>query len=195
MRCCNIDIHGGHCGFHSPERERIMLMFDAEELLDDIREAAYVQGDAARVNDNYGHDLLEQDREHKMHQWMDIVEDENIHRVRRVLALSLSECEQMLHKMAYVGMGGHASEDNMECEKTEYVIELRAHREFNQNSVTYLMRLINEYMTASVLSDHAARTYPEAMEYWTAKKVDAAASIKNVATMCGVQHRVRPSII
>lgn len=195
MRWENYDSFGKLCCSCSPDRARILLIFDAEELIDDIREAAFVQGDAARVNDNYGHDLLEQDREHKMHQWIDIVEDENIHRVRRVLALSLSECEQMLHKMAYRGMYDHTSTDNVEGRKREYVIELVAHRSFSENSVTYLMRLINEYMTASVLSDHAARTYPEAMQYWTAKKTDVANSIKNVATMCGVSHRVKPSII
>lgn len=189
------DIHGQICRCGSPESVRVLLIFDAQELLDDIREAAFVQGDAARVNDNYGHDLLEQDREHKMHQWMDVVEDDNIHRVRRILLLAMSECEQMLHKMSYFRLGQSISEDNKEPAKPEYVIELKAHSQFSENSAVYLMRLINEYMTASVLADHAARTYPEAMAYWTAKKEDTAANIRSVATMCGVHHNVKPSII
>lgn len=63
----------------------VKLTFKREELLYDIRNNAYVEGDVMQVK-----------TEHDRHQVQDIGEDGNIDRVTRVLDLAHAECEEAL---------------------------------------------------------------------------------------------------
>lgn len=63
----------------------VKLTFKREELLYDIRNNAYVEGDVMQAN-----------TEHDRHQVQDICEDGNIDRVTRVLDLAHAECAEAL---------------------------------------------------------------------------------------------------
>lgn len=63
----------------------VKLTFKREELLYDIRNNAYVEGDVMQAN-----------TEHDRHQVQDIGEDGNIDRVTRVLDLAHAECAEAL---------------------------------------------------------------------------------------------------
>ena len=63
----------------------VKMTFKREELLYDIRNNAYVEGDVMQVK-----------TEHDRHQVQDIGEDGNIDRVTRVLDLAHAECEEAL---------------------------------------------------------------------------------------------------
>ena len=63
----------------------VKMTFKREELLYDIRNNAYVEGDVMEVK-----------TEHDCHQVQDICEDGNIDRVTRMLDLAHAECEEAL---------------------------------------------------------------------------------------------------
>ena len=63
------------------DKKNVKLVFRREQLLYDIGNYAFVEGD-----------LLGDDAEHIAHQVKDIVEDGNVDRVTRVLNLAHTEC-------------------------------------------------------------------------------------------------------
>ena len=75
-------MHISRPGGRGQERKKsVRLTFKREELLYDIRNNAYVEGDVMQVNDA-----------HDRHQVQDIGEEGNIDRVTRVLDLAHAEC-------------------------------------------------------------------------------------------------------
>lgn len=191
-RCCS---HNGICDAEG--RLRVLFIFDKEELKYDIANIAYAQGDVARVNDNYGHDLLGDDREHLMHQWKDVCEDGNYDRVMRIEMLALSEVEQALYKYSAKAIRKDWSLDDLMDTKQELLIELRVPYGFTDVTCWYLLRLIHEYIVDRVLADWASITYPEAEMRWMEKADITLAKIKEAKTMGkgGNAQYVKPSIL
>ena len=65
---------------------KVTLTFKRDELLYDINNIAYVEGD-----------VMPADNEHDRHQVMDVGQDGNIDRVTRVLDVAFAECEELLY--------------------------------------------------------------------------------------------------
>lgn len=184
-----------HNPFGTRDRYRVLFMLSDKELVDDIGQTAFSQGDVARVMDNYGHDHLAVDREHAMHQWMEVTQGENLYRVRRVINLAISEVEHMLFKWAKYDSCCDVSKDNRTELKSEYVIELRVPHSFTDTTASYLLRLIHDYVVDRVLYDWANLTYPEAATYWMQRYTEAEQNIRRCSHKCNEYHKIVPTII
>ena len=82
MHCCR---PAAYATGQVARTKTVKMTFKREELLYDIRNNAYVEGDVMQVK-----------TEHDRHQVQDIGEDGNIDRVTRVLDLAHAECEEAL---------------------------------------------------------------------------------------------------
>lgn len=175
---------------------RILLVFEEKEITYDASNITFTQGDIARIADKYGHDLLGSEKEHLMHQWKDIAEDGNIDRVRRIISLAVSQVSDMLYK--YTRSCPVTDTELRDCNvaQDEYVIAMQLPPQFSQNTAELLLKLIHEYIVASVLEDWAGITYPEAKPLWAEKKQLAEIQIRQSGHRTGVcHHKVRPSLI
>ena len=74
----------------------VTLTFKRDELLYDIKNMGFVEGDTKKV-----------ESEHERHQVMDVGEDGNVDRVTRVLDLTFSECGTVLSLQQESSSGGH----------------------------------------------------------------------------------------
>ena len=166
----------------------VKMTFKREELLYDIRNNAYVEGD-----------VMQAKTEHDRHQVQDIGEDGNIDRVTRLLDLAHAECEEALFPYTkedveqetemddtptYVeptaDAGGTVADmemftDDMTASKPtgDYVIRLLVPDEYSKTTVRLIVRYIHEYMVCRVLSDWMSITNPPAAANWKAKQDEA----------------------
>ena len=171
----------------------VKMTFKRDELLYDIRNNAYVEGD-----------VMQAKTEHDRHQVQDIGEDGNIDRVTRLLDLAHAECEEALFPYTkedveqetemddtptYVeptaDAGGTVADpevftDDMTASKPtgDYVIRLLVPDEYSKTTVRLIVRYIHEYMVCRVLSDWMSITNPPAAANWKAKQDEALEGMK-----------------
>lgn len=173
----HISIPGGR----GQERKKsVKLTFKREELLYDIRNNAYVEGDVMQVNDA-----------HDRHQVQDIGEEGNIDRVTRVLDLAHAECEEALFPYTkenveqetemddmptYVESTADAEEEKFTNESPvekptgDYVIGLLVPEDYSKTTVRLIVKYIHEYMVCRVLNDWLSITNPPAAAKWKEKQ-------------------------
>ncbi len=176
-------------------RPRVLLLFDEESMKYKITNAAYIHGEAARVNDNYGHDLLENVKEQAMHQWKDVCEDGNYDRVKDNITMAVSELDQLLHKYTHTPTFEHTSRSSYNIQKREWTIEMMVPQGFSERNVDNIFMLAQEYIVDRVLEDWASLTFPEAKQTWTDRRNDTQERIRSAARVTGTHYRVIPSII
>ena len=171
----------------------VKMTFKREELLYDIRNNAYVEGD-----------VMQAKTEHDRHQVQDIGEDGNIDRVTRLLDLAHAECEEALFPYTkedveqetemddtptYVeptaDAGGTVADPEVFTDDTtaskptgDYVIRLLVPDEYSKTTVRLIVRYIHEYMVCRVLSDWMSITNPPAAANWKAKQDEALEGMK-----------------
>ena len=177
----------------------VKMTFKREELLYDIRNNAYVEGD-----------VMQAKTEHDRHQVQDIGEDGNIDRVTRVLDLAHAECEEALFPYTkenveqesemddtptYIEPTADAEDTMAGSEETlaeeeftddtpvvkptgDYVIRLLVPDEYSKTTVRLIVRYIHEYMVCRVLSDWMSITNPPAAANWKAKQDEALEGMK-----------------
>ena len=127
----------------------VTLLFKREELLYDIENYSYVEGDVMQTN-----------AEHERHQVTDVGQDGNIDRVTRVLYLAHAECVNMLYPYTKQPVDIKEGRDNTLTEMQEYEIRMVVPGEMSKTTITLLERLIHEYMVYRVLSDWMSITKP-----------------------------------
>lgn len=166
----------------------VKMTFKRAELIYDIRNNAYVEGD-----------VMQAKTEHDRHQVQDIGEDGNIDRVTRLLDLAHAECEEALFPYTkedveqetemddtptYVEPTADAegtvadpevfTDDTTASKPTgDYVIRLLVPDEYSKTTVRLIVRYIHEYMVCRVLSDWMSITNPPAAANWKAKQDEA----------------------
>ena len=177
----------------------VKMTFKREELLYDIRNNAYVEGD-----------VMQAKTEHDRHQVQDIGEDGNIDRVTRVLDLAHAECEEALFPYTKENVEQESEMDDTptfveptaDAEGTvagseetlaeeeftddtpvvkptgDYVIRLLVPDEYSKTTVRLIVRYIHEYMVCRVLSDWMSITNPPAAANWKAKQDEALEGMK-----------------
>ncbi|MCI7654318.1 MAG: hypothetical protein MSS51_08600 [Bacteroidales bacterium] len=137
------------------------LLFKRSELLYDIKNIAYVEGDVIRT-----------DNEHERHQIMDIGEDGNIDRVSRVMDLAMSQCRELLYPYSRMNVEEVEQRDDVLTTPEEYTIELLLPDDFSKSTLTLLEKLIHEYLVYRVLMDWMSITNlsnPASATNWAAK--------------------------
>lgn len=131
MRCCN--------KARQPTRT-VSLVFKREQLLYDIGNYAFVEGDVMPAAD-----------EHERHQVMDVTQQGNIDLATRILNLAHSETVEALYPFTKEPVTDDETLDDALEEPEEYIVELNVPRTFSRTSVKYLSNLIHEYMVYRVL--------------------------------------------
>lgn len=190
MHCC---IPAAYATGMVARTKTVKMTFKREELLYDIRNNAYVEGD-----------VMQAKTEHDRHQVQDIGEDGNIDRVTRLLDLAHAECEEALFpytkedveqetemddRPTYVEPTADAegtmadpevfTDDTTASKPTgDYVIRLLVPDEYSKTTVRLIVRYIHEYMVCRVLSDWMSITNPPAAANWKAKQDEALEGMK-----------------
>lgn len=154
MYCCeNIS--------HQPQKKfPIKFSFKREELLYDIKNASFVEGD-----------IMDTDNIHAQHQVFDVGESGNVDRVTRVLNLAHSECVEMLFPYTKLEIPTEQETiDNTLNAPEEYVIDAVFPEGFSMTTVNLLRELIHEYLVCTALADWMSITNPKSQKNWEEKK-------------------------
>ena len=136
-----------------------LLTFYRDELIYDIENYAFVEGDIAPA-----------DNAHQSHQVFDIAQDGNVDRVNRVLNLAVSEITEQLYPYAKEEINGDTlAYDDKASAPDSYAITLKLPSDFAANTVQLITRMIHEYLVYRVLQDWLSITYPDASAKWLDK--------------------------
>ena len=136
----------------------VLLRFKREELLYDIGNYSYVEGDIMPTQD-----------EHERHQVIDVVEDGNVDRVTRVLDLAFAQCVELCYPYSKVPVEDGTELDDTKSEPSVYELRLRLPDGFSQTTVTLLEKLIHELLVYKVMADWMSITKPESKQNWEEK--------------------------
>lgn len=151
------------------EKNTVTLIFKREELLYDIENLGYVEGD-----------VMKTDAPHDKHQVQDIGQDGNVDRVTRMLDLAHALCQESLHKYTKDSCTEDMElTDDLEEAKL-YVIRLKVGSRFSKTTANLLEKLIHEFMVCTAMADWLSITKPEAAEKWQAKAQAAIDKAKEV---------------
>lgn len=149
------------------QQRAAVLRFDTNELLDDIKSFAYIEGDTMKTED-----------EHAKHQVYDICEPGNIELVTRVLNKTFAKCVELCYPYAKREIHILTARNNELEKKDEYVMRLNLPATFSETTVTLLETLIHDLMVARVMEKWMGMTKPESEEHWRKEAENAEPEIK-----------------
>lgn len=150
----------------------VTLTFYREQLLYDIKNLAYVEGD-----------VLPDDAQHSKHQVQDIGEEGNVDRVTRMLDLALARCREHLYPYTKEPVEGGELLDDVLDETEVYTIDMLVPDDFSTTTIKYLEQLIHNLLVYYVLADwmsiaNVANTGSAAN--WAAKADGVESEVKGV---------------
>lgn len=162
----------------------IMLSFKRKELLYDIENYSFVEGD-----------IMKTDNEHAQHQVFDVGQEGNVDRVTRVLNLAHSECVEMLYPYTKEDIldGGGALDDTLK-EPEVYDIILSLPNGFSMSTVRLLKDLIHEYLVCRAVADWMSITNPGSQENWEVKLESLKRKMQtSLMSRCGkIRRKLKP---
>lgn len=150
-----------------PRTKTVTLNFKRQEIVDDLKQYAFVTGDILKTED-----------EHARHQIQDIAEDGNIDRVTRVMNLCMAECREILFPFTKDDVEDEESRTNTLTEVEEYNINMLVPDDFSNTTVTLLEQLIHEFIVARIMADWMSITNRPEEETWEKKAEEALTKIK-----------------
>ena len=152
-----------------------MLCIKSEELLADIRSAAWLEQEL--------HPELDR---HRRHQMADICEEGSVERVWRVLGVSEAEIRYALLAVLRPRDGFIPVNqlERPECLSFSFLADLSA------DTLSLLKEKIHEYLVASVMADRTAVIIPGAATVWQTRAAEALAALREAAASSAC--RLRP---
>lgn len=170
----------------------VVLTFLRSELLNDLDQYGYVEGDVMRVGDpkNEAEDHLR----HGRHQVQDITQDGNIDIVTRKLDLKLAWCREALYPYTKDPVMDNVELDDILEDTDVYTIAMTVPDDFSSTTTEYLEQLIHNLLVWWVLYYWLSITKPEGAEKWLALAKDGEDELKGaLARVCGrVYRRMSP---
>jgi hypothetical protein len=154
------------CITNEGSKLKVTLTFLRDQLLYDIKNYAYIESH-----------VMAPDTEHAKHMVADVGEDGNVDRVTRVLDLGVSMCREMLYPWAKKSIGNMAYDDVF-AERKQYVIEMNVPTTMSQTTLTFVERLIHEYLVCRGVADWLSITNPQKSETWLEKAAEAEDEIR-----------------
>ncbi len=149
----------------------VTLTFLREQLLYDIKNIAYVEGD-----------VLPDEAQHSKHQVQDIGEEGNVDRVTRMLDLALARCREKLYPYTKREVTSGTVINDVLTDTDTYTIEMLVPDDFSDTTVKYLEQLIHNLLVCYVLMDWmsiANIANPKSAANWAAKAEEVESEIKN----------------
>ena len=159
----------------------VELTFTRQNLLYDIENYAFVEGDVMRT-----------DNEHAKHQVFDIAQDGNIDRVNRILDLAHAECVEMMYPYTKEPCDSEEVQENSLSVKEQYQISMLVPDDFSKSTVSLITKLVHEYMVCRVLADWMSITNPSSQSNWQSKLDSIEEQIRNhLNARCGRVRRAQ----
>ena len=153
------------------ERNKVVKMtFLREELLFDIKDNAWVEGDVMPAE---GDNVV-----HKKHQLQDICDDSNINRVNRLIELGMAECAEALSSLMKESVEDVTEVNDAHKDGGDFELVLAVPNDFPKTTIDVLVTYIHEYIVSRVLADRMRTMYPAAAANWEEKKETTLANIK-----------------
>lgn len=144
-------------GSEDESKRTVRLKFLREELLYDIKNYAFIEGD-----------VMGEEKQHAQHVLVDIGEKGNVDRVTRILSVVHQAAIEMLYPFTKQEPIEEVIDDRLQ-EPEEYVIEMSVPESMSRTTLHMLSRLIHEFMVYSVLADWLSITNPNAAANWAVK--------------------------
>jgi len=139
----------------------VRLTFHFEELIDDINNYAWVEGE-----------VLGDENQHSHHVLVEIAEEGNLERVLRIISLVHAQVVELLYPFTKLdAVAGENVCDYLwapDC----YVIHMSVPSTFSRTTLHYLSRLIHELIVYRVLAHWLSIANPDAAKKWE-EKADA----------------------
>jgi len=164
----------------------VVLTFLRSELLSDLDQYGYVEGDVQKADAEH---LV-----HGRHQTQDITQDGNIDIVTRRLDLKAAWCREALFPYTKSPVMDNVTLDDVLDNTETYVITMTVPADFSETTVEYLEQLIHNLLVWWALYYWLSITKPEGAEKWLALAQDGEKEIKGaLARVCGRRRRpLRP---
>lgn len=160
----------------------VRLKFLRSELLYDIGQYGYVEGDVQKADADH---LKE-----AKHQTQDVIQDGNIDLVTRRLDLALTHCRVVLHPYTKTPVEDGKTLDDTLRETQVYEIILHVPEDFPDGDAEHLEQLIHNLLIFYVLWGWLSITKPEAAEKWLIQANNMETEIKGaLARRCGKVYR------
>lgn len=160
----------------------VVLMFYRSELLNDLDQYGYVEGDVQR--DDADH------LKHGKHQTQDITQDGNIDLVTRLLDLKLAWCREALFPYTKNPVMDNVTLDDILEDTEVYYIAMTVPEDWSDTTAQYLEQLIHNLLVWWVLYNWLSITKPESAAKWMALEQDAEKELKGaLARKCYVVKR------
>lgn len=151
----------GCCKYARQPTRTVSLVFKRGQLLYDIGNYAFVEGDIMPTKDD-----------HERHQVMDVTQEGNIDLVTRILNLAHSEVVETLYPYTKEPVvDEEVFNDELE-ELEEYVIDMTVPQTYSRTSVKFLCGLIHDYLVCRVLYEwmcHTNLANPLSKKNWEEK--------------------------
>lgn len=164
----------------------VVLQFLRTELLNDLDQYGFVEGDVMRADAEH--------LKHGKHQTQDITQDGNVDIVTRWLDLKLAWCREALYPYTKNPVMDNVALDDILGETGTYTIAMTVPDDWSDTTATYLEQLIHNLLVWWVLYNWLSITKPEGAEKWLALEQQAEDDIKGaLARRCGRTRRpIRP---
>lgn len=166
---CSCSTPNNSCG--KEPKICVRLKFLRNELLYDIKNYAFIEGD-----------VMGEENQHAQHVLVDIGEEGNIDRVSRILAVVHTAAIEMLYPYTKFKPVFEEISDKLYAPE-EYIIEMLVPKTMSRTTLHHLSRLIHEFMVYRVLADWLSITNPDAAANWAAKASAAEDEIERAKTM------------
>lgn len=151
-----------------PKPKLATIEFLRKELLYDLKNYGYVEGDIMKAE------------EHDKHQVMDIGEDGNVDRVTRVLNTAFSEVVEFCYPYSKTPAEDESTLNDTLTEPEKYELRLTLPHDFSQTSLHLLRDQIHEYLVCTAVADWMSITKPDSQANWESKAVKAEEKVKSL---------------
>lgn len=161
------------------------IRLSRQRILYDIANNAFVVGETMGDADAHGRHLVQ-----------DLVEGQNIDRVDRVVALAFCRVRNMLRHFIVEKNGDipFPTPPVPEC-VVEYSITLVVPGGLPRPTLDYWAVLIDEYVTASAISDWLETTAPQKAATWRGKMEEAERKLLESIATCRCRKRKRMEVV
>lgn len=168
----------------------VVLTFLRSELLNDLDQYGFVEGDVMRIGDPKA-DADEYLR-HGKHQTQDITQDGNVDLVTRWLNLKLAWCREALFPYTKDPVMDNVELDDILDETQVYTIAMTVPEDFSDTTAKFLEELIHNLLVWYVLYRWFSITKPEGAAKWGEAVADAEKDINGaLARLCVKVYRRR----
>lgn len=166
----------------------VVLTFYRSELLNDLDQYGYVEGDVMNVGDPNSE--AQEHLRHGRHQTQDITQEGNIDIVTRKLDLKFAWCKEALYPYTKDPVMDNVTLDDVLKSTDTYTITMTVPGDFSETTAEYLEQLIHNLLVWWALYYWLSITKPEGADKWLALAKDGETEIKGaLARKCFVMHR------